>query len=496
MNNVLAFLAICTLTICPLSVVQADASDPPNIVILFADDLGYADLGSYGNPYIRTPSLDQMAREGQRWTDFYAPAPVCSPSRGSLMTGQVPVRSGLYGNKIPVMFPGDKHGIPEDLLTLPEALKTAGYTTGMFGKWHLGDAPEQYPTRHGFDYWYGVPYSNDMDREGVDYDKLLKALAFPSPEAGEGPSQSFRDMIKSYEDPRVEYWNIPLYRSVKTEDGYEDKLIERPLDQPTFTRRLTEEAVGFIKKNKDQPFLLYLPYSMPHMPIFRSKEFAGTSLRGRYGDAVEEIDWSVAQIRSTLEELDLTENTLVVFSSDNGPWQRVSTVDAGSAGMLRGSKGETYEGGMRVPAIFWWPGKVNSGVVSGIGNIMDVYATSLALAGVDLPGNSDGLDISQTLLSEKDSPRNEMPYYKQGVLAAYRMGRYKLTFYADGDVKTKLDSPELYDLHTDLSEKKNIAAKHPEIVQSILKAVSDHRKRTPVATPIFDLRVQGEKGVN
>lgn len=474
---------------------QSTADRPPNIVILFADDLGYADLGSYGNPYIRTPSLDQMASEGQRWTDFYVAAPVCSPSRGALMTGQVPVRSGLYGKKLHVMFPGDEQGIPDDRLTLPEALKTVGYATGMFGKWHLGDTPDAYPTRHGFDYWYGIPYSNDMDRVGVDYDKRLKSLASRSAQGNDekssenGPSKAFRDMIEAYKDPKIENWNVPLYRSTRTDRGFEDTLLERPLDQPRFTRRITEEAIDFIRDNKEQPFLVYLPYSMPHLPLFPGEEFIGTSLRGAYGDTVEEIDWSVAQIRQTLEKLNLDESTLVIFSSDNGPWQSVSTGGAGSAGMFRGAKGETWEGGMRVPGIFWWPGNIQSGVVSDIGNMMDVYATALGLAGVDLPEETDALDLRQTLLDGKASPRNEMPYYKKGVLAAYRMGRYKLSFYADGDIITKLDAPKLYDLHTDLSEKKDIASENPDILKTLLKAVETHRAKTKVAAPIFDIRL-------
>lgn len=464
----------------------AAAERPPNIVILFADDLGYGDLGSYGNPYIRTPNLDRMAREGQRWTDFYVAAPVCSPSRGALMTGQLPVRSGLYGRRLNVMHPGDSSGIPEQLLTLPEALKSAGYRTGMFGKWHLGDAPENYPTRRGFDYWYGVPYSNDMDRVGArGVDELMRMLAEGR---GDEAWAGYQETIALFDEPRSEYWNIPLYRSLREGDGVTDELVERPVQQPTFTRRLTEEAVGFMERNRDRPFLVYLPYSMPHLPLFRSEAFAGRSLRGRYGDTVEEIDWSAGRIRGALERLGIADNTLVFFSSDNGPWQRVSTTGAGTAGMLRGSKGTTYEGGVRVPGIFWWPGSIAPGTVSGMGSTLDLYTTVLALAGIDPPPGSDGIDLRETLRRGAPSPRDELAYYSQGVLTAYRKGRYKL-YLADGSTREPLPAVELYDLREDIEEKADIAAERPGVVAELEQAIASHRKRLDVADPIFDRRL-------
>lgn len=482
LNRLLILIA---LGFCSLSAAGAQGR-LPNIVILFADDLGYADLGSYGNPYIRTPELDRMAREGQRWTDFYMAAPVCSPSRGALLTGQVSVRSGLYGRKMQVMFPDDPHGIPDVLLTLPEALKSAGYQTGMFGKWHLGDAPENYPTRHGFDYWFGIPYSNDMRRPGVPgIEEVVRLM-----EAGRTQEvmQHFSAAHKLYESPKSEFWHVPLIRSQKHGAEYEDELLENALQQPTFTRRLTEEAVKFIETNKRDPFLVYLPYSMPHLPVFASEQFSGKSLRGAYGDAVEELDWSVGKIREALERLGLAENTLVIFSSDNGPWKAISATGSGSAGMLRGSKGTTYEGGMRVPGVFWWPGQVKPGTVSDIGSALDVYATALRLAGVELPAATDGLDLSSTLLGGAPGPRTEMPYYFKGKLAAYRKGAYKLYLYADGNADKPLDKPELYDLRQDLSEEANIADKHPEIVADLMAAVEQHRKGVVIAEPVFDLR--------
>ena len=476
-----------TLAILAGFAIPAHGARPPNIVILFADDLGYADLASYGNPYIRTPNLDALARQGQRWTDFYVASPVCSPSRGALLTGQLSVKTGLYGRKLHVMHPKDSHGIPDRLVTLPEALKSAGYRTGMFGKWHLGDAPEHYPTRNGFDYWYGVPYSNDMDRAGaMDVDEMMQAIAEGRREKLQG---LYPQMLRSFEHPEDFTWNIPLYRSEQRGGGYHDELVERPIDQPTFTRRLTEEAVGFMEKNAKQPFLVYLPYSMPHLPVFASEQFRGKSLRGPYGDAVQEIDWSVGRIRAALEKLGIANDTLVFFTSDNGPWQEVSTFGAGSAGVLRGSKGTTWEGGVRVPGIFWWPGKVKPSVVSDIASTLDVYATALRLAGVSLPAGTDGIDLSQSLFQGAPSARTELPYYHRGDLKAYRKGRYKIVFFGGERAATQLERPQLFDLHQDIAEQKDISRERPEVLADLLQAVAKHRAQVTIAEPIFDLRL-------
>jgi len=467
--------------------IQGSETRPPNIVVLFADDLGYGDLGAYGNPYIRTPNLDQMAAEGQRWTDFYVASPVCSPSRGALLTGQYSVKTGLYGRKINVFHPNDPNGIPEALETLPEALKKAGYATGIFGKWHLGDYPENFPTRHGFDTWFGIPYSNDMDRVGAPpIDQVMQAVATNNVSKFAG---GFQALIETFKDPKQEYWNVPLYRSTVAENAVIDELVERPMIQATLTERLTKAAQAFMREHQDQPFLVYLPYAMPHLPLFRGKAFEGVSLRGPYGDVVSEIDWSVGEIRQTLESLGLAENTLVFFSSDNGPWQAVSTLNAGSAGMFRGSKGTTWEGGVRVPGIFWWPEHIAPGVVSDIGTTLDVYATALTLAGVGLPQGTDGLDLSEVLQARAEGPRTEMPYYHRGNLTAYRYGHYKLQFYADGDFKTRLALPALYDLHQDISERLDLSAQLPEMVARIEAAVAAHQATIQQVDPIFDRRV-------
>jgi len=465
------------------------AGERPNIVILFADDLGYGDLGSYGHPYIRTPNLDALAAEGQRWTDFYVAAPVCSPSRGALLTGKLPNRTGLYGRQIGVFFPNAKGGMPHDERTLAEALQGVGYATAIIGKWHLGDAPEFLPTRHGFDYWYGLPYSNDMDwADGKNFDELIAMRL-----AGQGEELARISGARRglYQDPKNEYWNVPLMRSRPDGDGYRDEILEQPVQQTEITKRHTEEALAFIERSRDQPFLLYVPYSMPHTPIFRSEAFAGRSLGGRYGDVIEELDWSVGAIAAKLRELGLAENTLLLFTSDNGPWLTMNQ-HGGTAGLLRHGKGTTFEGGMRVPAVFSWPGKLEPGVVSEIGSAMDVYSTALALAGAEPTPDVDGLDLSQTLLSGAASPREEMAYYRQGELRAYRHGNFKLHLITEGayrqpPARTVHEQPVLYNLTNDPAEQFDVADEHPEVVAEILERIEAHRSGMIEQPPLFDL---------
>ncbi len=256
--------------------------DIPNVVILFADDLGYGDLGVYGHPTIRTPNLDRMAAEGMKFTQFYVGASVCTPSRAALLTGRLPLRSGMVNDRFRVIFPPSEGGLPESEITLAEALKTKGYATACIGKWHLGHRPEHLPTNQGFDQYFGLPYSNDMS----------PALTPGSANRGDPP--------------------LPLLRGTET--------IEEEPDQRELTRRYTEEAIQFIRDNKDRPFFLYLPHTFPHVPLFASDAFEGKSPRGLYGDVVEELDWSTGQILTTLRDLGLAENTFVFFTSDNGPW--------------------------------------------------------------------------------------------------------------------------------------------------------------------------------
>lgn len=461
----------------------------PNIVVLFADDLGYGDLSSYGHPYIRTPELDFLAQHGQRWTDFYVAAPVCSPSRAALLTGRLPVRTGQYGQRIGVYFPDEPAGFPQEEVTLAEALKERGYVSGIFGKWHLGDAPHAWPTQHGFDEWLGVPYSNDMDWVGdPDFD-TLRALSAGSADDIAARTQILATRPAKYANPLPEYFNTPLISSVAGGASQ----VEQPTDQATLTRRYTEAAIAFIEENADSPFFVYLPYTMPHTPLFRSTEFEGHSLFGRYGDVVEEIDWSVGEIRRALEELGVADNTLVVFTSDNGPWLTMYE-EGGSAGLLRMGKGSTFEGGMRVPAYFYWPGRIQPGIVSEIGSTLDLFATAVGLAGLNNESGIDGYDLSQTLLDGALSPRTEMPYYRSGVLYAYRLGQWKLHYVLEGAYgqppqRTTLTTPELYDLRRDPSEKFDVAAENPDIVARIEAAVARHRAGLEILPPAFDVRL-------
>ena len=471
---------------------SSNGPSKPNIVILFADDLGYGDLGSYGHPYHRTPHLDQLAQEGQRWTDFYVAAPVCSPSRGALLTGKLPNRTGLYGRQIGVFFPNAEQGMPHAERTMAEALGEQGYTSAIIGKWHLGDKSEFYPTRHGFDYWYGIPYSNDMDWAGeLNFDELIMLQATEGPDALRA---AVVDRQKKYFDPKVEYWNVPIMRSRKLDDGsYEDAQVERPAQQTELTKRHTAEALSFIEDHQDQPFLLYVPYSMPHTPIFASPDFSGRSIAGRYGDVIEELDWSVGQIVEKIKALGLADNTLIVFSSDNGPWLTMFQ-HGGTAGLLKHGKGTTFEGGMRVPGIFWGPNLVQPGTVSHMGSTLDLYVTALELAGANATPGVDGFDLSPTLSQQQPSARETLMYYRQGELRAIRKGKYKMHLVTEGAYgqppqRTVHDQPVLYNLQNDPAEKYDVAHEHPEIVSQLQTLVNQHKRELKEKPPLFDARL-------
>ena len=427
----------------------ADLPERPNLVMILADDLGYGDLGCYGHPTIRTPHLDQMAREGMRFTQFYSAAEVCTPSRAALLTGRLPPRSGMCSSKRRVAFPNTTGGLPDGELTIAELLKSKGYATACFGKWHLGHLPAYSPLKHGFDEYLGLPYSNDMDRVATS----------PMGRA-------------SFLDPKIEYWNVPLLKN--------DKIIERPADQHTLTRRYTDAAIRFIREHKDQPFFVYLPHTMPHVPLFASDNFAGTSPRKLYGDVVEELDAHVGRLLQMLRDENLAERTLVIFTSDNGPWL-IQGEQGGSAGLLKDGKGSTWEGGMRVPGLAWMPGWVPSGSVSHeMASTLDILPTALALANLDLRKDRplDGYDLSPALAGGK-SRRHEMYYYRGFDLMAARLGPWKAHFQTQSGYGQAMpeahDPPLLFNLDVDPSERFNVAAANPDVLKEIQSLVEKHR---------------------
>jgi arylsulfatase A len=434
-----------------------------NVIIIFTDDQGYGDLGCYGHPTIKTPNIDRMAAEGQRWTSFYAAANVCTPSRAGLLTGRLPIRNGMCSDGRRVLFPDSNGGLPGTENTIARLLKNAGYRTAAVGKWHLGHLPEYLPTNHGFDSYYGIPYSNDMDR--VTDINARQAIM----------------------QPRTEYFNVPLMRN--------DQVIERPADQNTITKRYTEEAVKFISENKKKPFFLYLAHSLPHVPLFVSEKFHNHSERGLYGDVIEEIDWSVGQILERLKKEKLDKRTLVIFTSDNGPWVLYDQ-HGGSAGLLYGAKGTGYEGGQRVPAIFWSPGRVKPNVVSQMGSTLDLLPTIVKMAGVELPADRkyDGYDLGAVLKGGGVSPRKEMFFYHGTRIFAARKDDFKLYFYANNPAgyperMVKLDSLRLFNLQHDPSEKYNIADQHPNVIDEIKDLVRAHRATVDSVESQLDERI-------
>ncbi|HPP59544.1 MAG TPA: sulfatase [Candidatus Hydrogenedens sp.] len=410
---------------------------PQNFILILMDDMGYGDLSCYGNTQYTTPNLDQMAKEGVRFTDFYACAPVCTPTRASVMTGCYAQRVGLprvLGNR-------ERTGINPNEVTLAEALKGAGYNTACYGKWHLGHLQPFLPPNHGFDEYYGIPYSNDM-----------------------GPDEN---------EPNAP--PLPLIENLK--------VIEENPDQSKLTTEYTERAVNFIKRNKDNKFFLYLPHTMMHVPIYVSKKFEGKSGAGLYGDTVLEIDWSVGEIINTLKETGLSDNTLVVFTSDNGPWLIYGN-HAGSAGPLRCGKATTFEGGMRVPCIAWSPQFIPSGkICSEVSATFDFYPTFAKLANADYPKTDfrDGKNTWNLFIKpDTNSPHPFFLYYLHNELQAIRQGKWKLHLphkyqeldFPGNDRKREKYKEEkielsLYDLENDISEKTNLANEYPKIVERL-----------------------------
>lgn len=430
------------LLLCALAApAAAQTARPPNIVFIYADDMGYGDIGAFGAKAIKTPNLDRMAAEGLRLTGFYSVSPVCTPSRAALLTGRYAARMGIQNMHLSnVLTFQDTTGLPTDETTIATALKARGYATACIGKWHLGHLAPHRPIDHGFDYYYGIPYSNDMQPS------MLKRM---------------------------------------------DEIIEEPVRQETLTERYTAEAIAFMERNRDKPFFLYVPHNMPHIPLFASDRFKGRSAAGPYGDVVEELDWSVGEVLVALRRLGLDERTLVFFASDNGPWYE------GSPGPLRGRKGWTYDGGVRVPGIVRWPGRISAGRVSDepLATI-DVFPTLMAMtgnsagdpAGGTLP--ADGMPAADFLLGTTPAaPGNLYLFFDKEFLQTARSGRWKIHVArwnvqryqagAANQVNQTLKAPELYDMSLDAGENYNVAANHPDVVRNLMTRIAEKLRTFP-----------------
>jgi len=428
-----------------------------NFVIIFTDDQGYADVGCYGAKGFTTPNLDAMAKEGIRFSDFYVAQAVCSASRASLMTG-------CYSNRVSILgalFPDDNYGLNPQEDTIADLLRKKGYTSGIFGKWHLGHHKEFLPLAQGFDEYLGLPYSNDMWPVGFD---------------GKPAKEGYRTKLPP----------LPLI------DGSEKVAEIRNLeDQSTLTTRYTQRAVKFIEKNKDKPFFLYVPHSMPHVPLGVSDKFKGKSEQGMYGDVIMEIDWSVGEILKSIRENGLDDNTLVIFTTDNGPWLNFGN-HAGSALPLREGKMTMFDGGARVPCIMRWPGIIKPDTVcEKMAATIDLLPTLAAIAGAPLPGKKiDGVNILPLLEGKDENPREQFYFYYGNDLQAVRMGRWKLHFPhsyrsyegvepgKDGYPGKKIETEtglELYDLKNDSSERNNVIEQHGGIVKQLNKLAEKAR---------------------
>ncbi|MCF6351431.1 MAG: sulfatase [Cyclobacteriaceae bacterium] len=459
---ILSLLFVSELTVLCQTVANNTDNKLPNIVIIFMDDMGYGDLASYGATQFQTPNIDRLASEGVRFTNFYVSHAVCSASRAALLTGCYANRVGISG----ALMPNSKIGLNTNEETIPELLKKRKYKTAAFGKWHLGDAPQFLPLQHGFDEYLGVPYSNDMWPVYFD---------------------GSRNLPKAYKR-KIGFPELPLIK-----DSNKIKDIKNLQDQAELTTFYTESAIDFINRNKDNPFFIYLAHSMPHVPLAVSDKFKGKSKQGLYGDVIMEIDWSVGQIVKTLKKNELTNNTLIILTSDNGPWLNFGN-HAGSAGGLREGKGTSFEGGQRVPCIMKWPKVIPEGIVSNnMASTIDVLPTLASIVNVPLPRKRiDGVNILSLMKGDnKANPRTSFYYYyRENDLEAVRQNQWKLVFphghksYEGflpgvdgfpgnyGQVETGM---ALYNMRTDPGERYDLKELYPEIVEELTKLAEQAR---------------------
>lgn len=430
----------------------------PNVIIIFTDDQGYGDLGCFGSTRIKTPNIDRMAAEGRTYTSFYTACSVCSPSRAALLTGSYPKRVGMEKH---VLFPKSDYGLNPTEHTIADHLKAQGYATACIGKWHLGHLPELLPRGNGFDSYFGIPYSNDMNHPDNSQKPRLKS-----------------DELWADQTTSLSHWNTPLLLN--------EEIVELPVDQRTITRRYTDEAIKFVTANQDRPFFLYLPHSMPHIPLYVPDDVYDANADNAYKCVIEHIDAEVGRLLNTVRELGLSENTLIVYTSDNGPWLQFKN-HGGTAGPLRAGKGTTFEGGQRVPCVMWAPGRIPPGTTTNaFTSTMDLLPTIAKLTGEPLPEKLkiDGFDISSTFTTDQTA-RNELLFYSShGQLEGIRLGDWKLLEKkprqsANKNGTNTNKSPAkgqqfLFNLANDLGEQQNLHASRPEVVAELrarMKAV-------------------------
>ncbi|MEM9643816.1 MAG: sulfatase [Planctomycetota bacterium] len=460
----LPFIAVAS---CLFSSIGLDAhgDDQPNFIIIFTDDQGYGDLGCFGSETIRTPNIDRLAAEGRTYKSFYTACSVCSPSRAALLTGCYPKRVGMEKH---VLFPKSDYGLNGEEYTIADHLKSQGYATACVGKWHLGHHPETLPRSNGFDSYFGIPYSNDMNHPDNQGKPRLKS-----------------DELWADQETSVTHWNTPLMQN--------EEIVELPVDQRTVTRRYTDKAIEFIKANQDGPFFLYLPHSMPHIPLYVPDDVYDPDPKNAYTCVIEHIDAEVGRLANVVRELNLDQKTYLIYTSDNGPWLQFKN-HGGSAGPLRSGKGTTFEGGQRVPCVMWAPGRVPAGTTTdAFTTTMDLLPTIAALSGQPLPAHLtiDGQDISSTFTTDK-TPRDELVFYSsRGALEGIRLGNWKYLEKrprANGRRNGGAAKVEyfLFDLAEDLGESFNLYRERPDVVKRLKTRMNEvDQEVTKNARPVW-----------